>query len=37
MASTLYYYVLNAQGDVIVLLDSAGALTWMYNLLFSKR
>lgn len=24
--STLYYYVLNAQGDVIALLNSAGAL-----------
>ena len=35
--STLYYYVLNAQGDVTALLDSAGVLTWMYNLLFSKR
>ena len=35
--STLYYYVLNAQGDVTALLDSAGALTWMYNLLFSRK
>ena len=29
--STLYYYVLNAQGDVIALLDSAGALVASYN------
>ncbi len=31
MASTLYYYVLNAQGDVIALLNSAGALVASYN------
>ena len=31
MASTLYYYVLNAQGDVIALLNSAGALAASYN------
>ena len=29
--STLYYYVLNAQGDVIALLNSAGALVASYN------
>ncbi len=29
--STLYYYVLNAQGDVISLLNSAGALVASYN------
>ncbi len=29
--STLYYYVLNAQGDVIALLDSTGALVASYN------
>lgn len=29
--STLYYYVLNAQGDVIALLNSAGALIASYN------
>ena len=29
--STLYYYVLNAQGDVIALLNSAGALAASYN------
>ena len=31
MASTLYYYVLNAQGDVIALLNSAGSLVASYN------
>ena len=29
--STLYYYVLNAQGDVIALLNSAGSLVASYN------
>ena len=29
--STLYYYVLNAQGDVIALLNSAGVLVASYN------
>lgn len=29
--STLYYYVLNAQGDVIALLNSAGALVASYS------
>ena len=29
--TTLYYYVLNAQGDVIALLNSAGALVASYN------
>ena len=29
--STLYYYVLNAQGDVIALLNSAGAFVASYN------
>ncbi len=29
--STLYYYVLNAQGDVIALLNSAGSLAASYN------
>ena len=29
--STLYYYVLNAQGDVIALLNSAGTLAASYN------
>ena len=29
--STLYYYVLNAQGDVIALLNSAGTLVASYN------
>ena len=29
--TTLYYYVLNAQGDIIALLDSAGALVASYN------
>lgn len=29
--STLYYYVLNAQGDVIALLNANGALVASYN------
>ena len=31
MASTLYYYVLNAQGDVIALLNANGTLAASYN------
>ena len=31
MASTLYYYVLNAQGDVIALLNADGTLAASYN------